>query len=431
MKNLLEDAICNLLRTNRFYAKVLLRLKRSYTTDIPTMGVNVQNGTSLLINPHFFKDRTMEEKVDLLKHEIFHLAFRHKAREEVVEPGLREELKGKVSLKDVIHRMTEASEWNKAEDIAINQMLPNIPKQFHLYDDKGNVIKDEKTGLPQEYSPITLDSIKKVVPNVKGNMPMEYYYGILKQNKDKFQNDGGKVKLILLDDHEGNNKSDGEVSLGDELSQEMIKKLFKEAVEECGGPQSNDIPSEFRELVKSMLTKTKDWRSDLNHFVAMCAQIEIESTRRRKNRRYAWQYPGNRTNPKLRLVLGIDTSGSIFGEAFTQFMSEIQAISELGVDIITVQCDTKIQSIESYRQDTKLEMKGRGGTCFAPLFDLVGSNDFISEYGEVDGLIFLTDGENFDEVQEPNYPVLWALLDGHKTKYDWGAKTNVTINKAS
>ena len=415
MDRSLENAMVELVRYHRFYSNILLRIKKKLNPKIPTMRINISDGFTLEYNPRFFNDRTLEGKIDLLKHEIMHLGFSHFKRAEGL--GVISKDKPK-SFEDVFNRMKKASLWNIAADIAINQMLPNLPKKFKLYDDKGEVIVNENSadGL---FSPCTVEELEKQIPNVKRNMPMEYYYHLMCK-------EGGTENSTLLDDHEGFMSEEGEEA-SEEMKKEMVKHLFNEAAKDFGDP--GNMPGEIAQILENINNKTRDWRDDINAFVSRSTCTDVISTRRRRNRRYGWKYPGYRYEPKLVLPVVLDTSISVDDESQGQFMAEIGTIAELGVKVVLIHCDTQVNRVEEYSSDNIPKIYGRGGTCFAPAFNYVNSEEFSEKYGEPNGLIYFTDGDNFDDVQEPDFPVLWALLKGCKSKYSWGEKTVIEVNK--
>lgn len=422
MQNALEKAMVQLVREYRFYAKVLLRMKKVATTELPTLAVSVENGITLLYNPYFFQHYSIEAQVDFLRHEINHLGLHHFERAELLGILKKDRRGTKATPEDILKRMTEATTWNVAADIAINQALPNLPKKLTMFDKEGNPILNDK-GNVTEFEGCHVEQLDDYIPNVKRNMPWEYYYFLMKKH-------GTPKGVSLLDDH-GGFGSQGD-PLNDEITKELIKKIFNEAAQECGGREAGNIPGEMKEILERMNNKPKDWRDDLNSFVARNFNVKIETTKRKKNRRYGWQYPGVRYEPKLVLPVAIDISGSVSNEELQQFMAEIDAIHQLGIKVIIIQCDVDIRHVEEYDPNAKIKIHGRGGTKFKPVFNLLNSNEFTDEYGEVDGLIYLTDGENWGEdIEEPEYPVLWALLPNHKVKYDWGETTVVEVKKVS
>jgi predicted metal-dependent peptidase len=421
--NILEKAIVEMVRSHRFYSKVILKLKRVQTTEIPTMAVDIKNGATLYINPYFFNAYSPQEQVAFLIHEIMHLAFDHGARILELEP---EHFKIPKTFEEILDRMTKPSNWNIATDTAINQLIQNLPAKLRLFDKKGDPVL-EKDGSVAEFEACTLDTMRKKIPHLKALQSAEYYYHELqKYQKENPEEGQGEFKVIILDNHDAlNSKEGGE--LPEELQKEIIKNIFNEAARESA---ASEIPKEMQDFIHVLNSSKKNWVQDLSIFVSTCAAVEIESTKRRKNRRYGWQYPGVRYEPKLTLAVAIDESGSVRDEEYVQFMAEIAAIYELGVNIVVIHCDTQINLVQKY-EGTPLNRTSSGGTCFKPVFDLLESSEFTNEYGEVDGLIYLTDGENWDtdSIYEPDYEVLWALMPGCQPKYSWGSRTEVVINE--
>ena len=74
-----------------------------------------------------------------------------------------------------------------------------------------------------------------------------------------------------------------------------------------------------------------------------------------------------------------------------------------GTDITVVQCDAAIQSIERYKRENEIKIKGRGGTSFEPVIDYYNENK--TQYS---CLIYLTDGEA-SAPSKARGKMLWVL----------------------
>lgn len=134
--------------------------------------------------------------------------------------------------------------------------------------------------------------------------------------------------------------------------------------------------------------------------------------------------PGNRNHPKMHLAIGVDSSGSVWDELLAQGFAEIARIQACGVKVTVIECDTQVNQVYEFDPKKKISVKGRGGTLFKPVFDKCAELD-------VDGLIFFTDGGNFegDELKKPKYQVLWALYEGCQSQYKWGSRTEIKVRK--
>ena len=129
--------------------------------------------------------------------------------------------------------------------------------------------------------------------------------------------------------------------------------------------------------------------------------------------------PGITDVPTGRLLVGLDSSGSISGEFFTQFFAEIEEIARLGVDVIAIACDTRVHDrwdISAHEVPVIRKTKGGGGgTSFVPVFEYAKKCD-----EELDGIIYLTDLEGEFPSKGPGIPTLWVVFGSCTTKPPFG-----------
>ena len=129
------------------------------------------------------------------------------------------------------------------------------------------------------------------------------------------------------------------------------------------------------------------------------------------------------------IIFAIDTSGSISNKDLGEIFSEIRSYRELFPCRLTViQCDAKIQSIETFEEldgteiPEKMNVFGRGGTDFRPVFDWAIENDPSSL------LIYATDGfGSFPQFEIPN-EVIWLLTRRHvdTSHFPFGSCVKIT-----
>lgn len=424
----LENAIVTLIRGGRFYAEMISRMTKTSTTDIETMGVNVDlKGVHLYYNPYFLADLNPAAAGEVLKHECEHPMRGHFEREKTLAPEMFN--KEKESLLDRYKNMSTAYLLNLAEDYSINETLPNLPAKFKIFKKDGTPVLDEKTGKPIEAAPALVTDLIAMFPNetVERHQAMEYYYSFLKQKKEEGafggQNQNGTI-ILPMDQHEMLEASGND--LDPQLVKAIVQRLANESMEAAG---KGHTPGHMQILIDKLNHSTHDWRKDLRMFRAHCSTPQKIHTRKRRNRRYGLLYPGRKSKVDLHLVVAIDTSGSVNDKALAQFFAEIKMMYELGVKITIIECDCVVNQVYRFNPHNIPKVKGRGGTDFKPVFDLIDTNEFTNEFGDVDGLIFQTDGGDYGELAEqPNYPVLWALLPRCEVRYDWGRKTYIEVN---
>jgi len=84
-KETLDKAKVHLLmkQGTLFLSSISVMLEHKISTDVPTAATN---GTYVKYNPDFFMGLTPEERVGLMAHEIFHVAFEHMVRRGTKDP---------------------------------------------------------------------------------------------------------------------------------------------------------------------------------------------------------------------------------------------------------------------------------------------------------------------------------------------------------
>lgn len=148
-------------------------------------------------------------------------------------------------------------------------------------------------------------------------------------------------------------------------------------------------------------------------------------------------------NKIKKLFIAIDTSGSVKGDIVRGFMEKTYGILKSAdyffnkCEIHILQCDSQIQDVCVVHNEQELEnyienvsLKGFGGTDFRPVFQYVNDICRNSGYGEVNGLIYFTDGDGVYPADMPKFKTLFAIYDNgfDKTRLPvWG--TAVYIDK--
>lgn len=145
-------------------------------------------------------------------------------------------------------------------------------------------------------------------------------------------------------------------------------------------------------IAQAIIANTKakiDYRKVLAGFRASVLSSKRHLTRMRPNRRSGFDNMGSIRRFDTNLLVAIDVSGSITNKTISHFYSIINRAFKYGVEKIdTVQFDTQLGEVQSLEKKQKrIEIIGRGGTNFQPIFDYIG------KHAEYDGLIILTDGD--------------------------------------
>lgn len=358
-----------LLYRQPFFATGAMRMQVSITDEIPTMGVD---GKNLFVNPGFTASLTEAQVIGVLCHEVLHIVNMHHLR------------KGKRD-----HKL-----WNVACDYAINPIVIGAGLDLppgRLYDDK--------------YVGMTAEKI----------------YSLLEQDPEAQNKDHTPTGEVM----DGTQKSDGSQMSADEIkiAEQEIKVGLAQAAEMARS--QGKMTAGIEAMVKELLKPVVNWREVLRRFAAQVVPTGVSWSR--PNRRVLAQgirLPGVIKGGVGRIVVGIDTSGSIYADpAMTQqFLSEVEAIcTEVKPEAIHVLfCDSSVKAAETFEHHEmtglfdrlKTMVRGGGGTDFVPVFD------WVEEQGIVPAaLIYLTDMEGRFPHNVPTYPVLWAKTTDHKAPF--------------
>ncbi len=131
------------------------------------------------------------------------------------------------------------------------------------------------------------------------------------------------------------------------------------------------------------------------------------------------------------LVIAIDTSSSCTTQIVQQFLSETyQMLSQKEnffrkMNVYIIQCDTHIEDVvaihseeEWKRYSGQIQIYGRGGTDFRPVFRYVKELQDKKELRNLRALIYFTDGDGVFPKEKPPYETAFVFLK-EKAKLDY------------
>jgi len=361
----IEKEVVLMLKYKPFYGHFLQNFRRIITDEVPTLGVNITDKINLYINPDFYNSMSLEEKLGVLEHEILHIINRHCVR----------------------GRKTDQKIFNYACDIAINQYIEHYNSGQYKSTLPKNALFPKTFGLPEEKT-------------------AEEYYKLLIKNAKKLKikcsgKNGSGNGEGELDDHskwgEGNDSED--------YQHQIVKNAIKKTIEKTNN--YGNLPSNIQaEIRKALHHETVNWRSILQKFIYRATIVNNLPTRKKPNRRYGFYFDGNKVECKLDMLVALDTSGSISDSDLSLFFSEIEKIKALGMEILIVECDTRVGKTYKFKNIPKV-VSGRGGTEFKPIFDYANS---LRQ--KPNCIVYLTDlYANLNFKNPTNIPTLWAVTE--------------------
>ena len=191
--------------------------------------------------------------------------------------------------------------------------------------------------------------------------------------------------------------------------------------------QWGSLPGDMVELIKKASEGKIDYRGALRTFRSSILSQKRRLTRMRPSRRFGFEQMGSHYDFTTRLLIAIDTSGSVGSEELGRYFRIITTFFKYGIQEIDVlMFDDEVQGKPIKLDDAKknkqeFKVRGRGGTNFqAPI-------DYVKENPNYDGLIIITDGY----APVPDVPphlsakLLWVIDNeqSHKQRYESLRKT--------
>lgn len=367
------------------FGYIIHQLERIFVTDsriVDTMGVGKQPNSirvKLYINIHFLNDIINHYIVqnnyivviaEVIKHEIYHIIFGH-----------------------LEFKFPNQSLKNKAADLSVNSHL-----NFNLLP----LMNGFKCLHPKDY-------------NLPEKLSLIEYYNLLKNQN------------IEIPDVKNHNGWDG---LSNDSNEKTPSSLFiKDIIKKAKMYNSNswgNLP--FDELSDILDDISKDdkpkipWQKVIRNFHTSCFSDEILFTNKKLSKRYGSR-PGMKIKEQSRILIGIDTSGSMDLDIINMFLKQLSYLNKETTSFDIIECDCEIQRIYKYKQlDSKL--KGRGGTNLTPVLN-------YAEEKKYDGLIYFTDFEAPIINKKYKIPILWILNNINIKEEDFPYKHGVFIQLQS
>ena len=152
------------------------------------------------------------------------------------------------------------------------------------------------------------------------------------------------------------------------------------------------MPGGMIELIKKAAEGKIDFRSALRGFRASILSEKRRLTRMRPSRRFGFEQMGSRYDFITRILVAVDTSGSVGSEELGRYFNVITTFFKYGIQQVDVlMFDACVQGDvmkldEAKKRKQEFKVQGRGGTNFqAPV-------DYLAKHPEYDGMIVITDG---------------------------------------
>lgn len=191
----------------------------------------------------------------------------------------------------------------------------------------------------------------------------------------------------------------------DEWTSERMNQFIMQAMVT---KQWGTVPCEMQQQLKASMERSLNVVRRLNMFRSSIVSTHRRLTRMRPSRRYGWGQMGVIHPYTTRLLIGIDTSGSVKTKDLARFYGVINRFFAYGIpriDVMQFDADIHMPILSLKKAKQRITITGRGGTDFQPVID------YFDQHNEYDGLIIFTDGY----APTPDIPIgrqiLWVLLN--------------------
>lgn len=407
-RGILAELRRNMIYRYPFCGSVSMSMDLVPTHDIrlPTAATD---GTQIYFDIEFLASLKPDERMFVFCHEVWHAIMLHLVRRGGRDPKL----------------------FNIATDIEVNQLLR----------------KDGLTPAPHACLP----EVYGFAPDLSAE---EYYELLLKRNKRIGSNGDGSSSTGAGNESGSKYGSlsgqfDVHVYEGDPVSEEASEELEdkygklgidpdycpkaeRNAVEKIRETaisvaqqierSQGTLPAHILNVVGGLLEPEVAWQELLAKFITR-AHLGDSRVWTPPNRRHVYKklYLQSRRGNKLKVAIGIDTSGSTSSD-IPKFLAEVDSlVKSFGrYELHYVECDAAVSKYEVYDESNPLEISqnydvtGGGGTILKPIFEKLEY-----EQADVDCCVVFTDGycDNFEAEEAPPYPVMWVICKDGTNDY--------------
>ncbi len=383
-----------------FFSEILYKLMADsegrtvwWTRKVP---IAATDDRYLYLNPDKFPKYTLEERVFIVAHEVLHAMWAHCSAMSVLRD------RGSVVFADGSSLPYMHDYANIAADLIINDTLI-------------------ESGIGK-FNPEWLHNTE--LATSKDNL-IDVYRRVYQANG------GGKGKRF--DEHLEPGTGDGVAPKEAREGRDENEWRVAVAAALHAAKSRGDMPGGVERLLKELMEPKVSWVEHLRAIIA----------NKLGNDQNSWRTldpslvirgigaPGRVGFGCDRIVVAVDTSGSITQEVFDQFIAEAGAILDeiRPKELYLMQCDYAVHEVRECTSSEDLKGTvgyGGGGTSFVPVFDKI-DNMFG---GDIDYLVYLTDMYGLFPDDRPSYPVLWANTTPkeYNTPYPWGDMVHVDFS---
>lgn len=357
-----------------FISSVMMSLSFHWDQNIPTA---CTNGLEIRINPAFFEKLPPKQRVFLLLHETWHVAFQHIPR--------------------CFDFSYDPEKWNYATDYAINIMLVDEGHEFI----EGGLLDSQFRGM-------SADEIYKLLPEPP-QMPQNILAGDMQQpggNPSDDQNSGSQPTM-------------------DEIKVKTQEVLARATMQADMAQQAGSVPADIRRAVEEARNPKLPWNVVLEQY--MSERIQDEYSWNKRNRRFSHVYlPGMDSEGMGEIRCYLDASGSVSQKELDLQVAEMKYIKEVSNPSLMAlhAFSTVLGREQRFERDEEIEfdVDAGGGTCVRPIMaDLAAHPD-------TEVAVIFTDGYfSMPDTSHLTCDLVWVIVNNESWTTDTGRVIHMAI----
>lgn len=230
------------------------------------------------------------------------------------------------------------------------------------------------------------------------DMSAEAIYASLENEIDDDKHSPEQVSQIKFEEHQ-----EQEID-NDESIQDMHEQLLNKA------KLQGDLPLGIEILVPNIFEGKISWEDELYNVIEQSIRFDYRLLP--PNKRYISQgiaLPAL-SGSKAKIVIAIDSSGSVDGSLLAKFLAEVESIMNIyenfEIDLLVADAKVHEHHILYPGDELSYTLKGGGGTNFENTFEYINEN-----IDEVNLLLYFTDGFGKFPEDEAFFETVWVLSD--------------------
>jgi len=381
LRDSVKSIISTVMAEEPFFGILLKRTWIYASNDIPTA---MTDGIAIYVNPEFFEKLEPKEKKAILLHELMHIVQLHPTRSK------KYAVKGVPPL--IINYVADAkaNQYIYSYVSELRAVKPILPRSV----EGAFGVRDVEKKSFEEIMDEILNNMKKLEGWDRGCRPEEGSIG-----GDPREGKGdGPILDIPTDNNapvpnNGKPLNEGDSGDNDKKSPEEIENRVKKKLRESvmTVKRIGKLPAELERLVNEIAKPQIHWKRLIRSTLSKGLGKSVKRTWSRPSRKMPNSYPGKETLKFGKIVVLVDTSGSIGQRELQQFVGEIWGIAREVAEVVVIPWDAEAYDPIIMKSDrdigrVKVRLKGGGGTVIYPALALVDK-----KFGDAQQIVILSD----------------------------------------